>query len=387
METTNKKTKKVIIYKFNILAYSETFIYEQTYNLRQWNGKLIGNNILTNGLNLEGISFHTIGFKNKLLEKCMRRFNFLLNRPPHGLIKELQQENADLIHIHFATEAVLAWPMLKELKLPIIVTLHGYDINVYREWWEKGNEGRTMKNYPRNLLQIAQEDNIQFLAVSEAIKTRAIEYGIPESKLEVSYIGVDTQKFTPSAKSISERTQILFVGRLVEKKGCRYLLEAFESIQHDYPLSELVIVGDGPLENSLKNFAKDKNLRATFLGALSGEKVKALMDEARVFCLPSITAESGDAEGLGIVILEAQACGVPVITSARGGATEGIQHRVTGFAHEEKDVAGIKYALHALFSDDELANEFGIAARKFAVKHMDIKKCTERLEEIYSKYA
>lgn len=386
MDNIYSAKKKALIYKFNLLAYSETFIYEQVSNLKSWHGVLIGNNLVHNGLSLNGVEYRIIGSKNKTLEKIFRRINFLLNRISKKNIKELKKENADLIHIHFATEAVLAWPMLKQLNLPVLVTLHGYDINTSRHWWENGYGGKTMKSYPSKLLAIAKEENIKFLAVSNAIKEEAIKYGLPEDKIEVSYIGVDTDKFKPSRKLISERNKVLFVGRLVEKKGCRYLLEAFEKIQHNHLETELIIVGDGPLEEELKSYAQEKKLRATFLGALPSEKIKSLMDETRIFCLPSITAVNGDAEGLGIVILEAQACGVPVITSAKGGATEGIKNGVTGFSHAEKDVSSIKEALDKLLSNNILANNFGIAARQFTVEHMDIKKCTKKLEEIYEKH-
>lgn len=104
---------------------------------------------------------------------------------------------------------------------------------------------------------------------------------------------------------------------------------------------------------------------------------------SRVLCLPSITAENGDAEGLPIVVLEAQSCGVPVITSARGGATEGIVDGVTGYAHEEKDINEISRLLDRVLSDHVLAERLGANARDHILKNMNIKSCMQRLETIY----
>jgi glycosyltransferase involved in cell wall biosynthesis len=128
-------------------------------------------------------------------------------------------------------------------------------------------------------------------------------------------------------------------------------------------------------------------VRATFLGALPAEQVRECLDQTRVFCLPSITADNGDAEGLGIVILEAQAAGVPVITSARGGAQEGIVHGKTGFAHAEKDVAALRAGLVALLENDELAEQFGRRGREHVIATMDIASCNQQLEELYEQHA
>jgi glycosyltransferase involved in cell wall biosynthesis len=115
----------------------------------------------------------------------------------------------------------------------------------------------------------------------------------------------------------------------------------------------------------------------------STDGVLAMLREVRVLCLPSLTAANGDAEGLGIALLEAQACGVPVVTSARGGATEGIINGVTGFAFAENDVEELSARLCAVLEDDQRALVMSEAARQFAVKTFDIRKCTDQLEDLY----
>ena len=221
----------------------------------------------------------------------------------------------------------------------MLVTLHGFDINVYKEHWESGQRGRRKRNYPQQLLALATESNVHFLAVSTAIKKRAIDYGIPEEKISISYIGVDTENFMPSAEPITQRkNRILYVGRLVEKKGASYLIDAFVKVKAAVVDAELIIVGRGRLETSLKQQMADLGLTdINFLGALSNQEVKAQIDQCKIFCLPSITAKNGDAEGLPISILEAQASGVIVVSSSSGGIGDNLIDGETCYTFKEKD--------------------------------------------------
>jgi len=376
----------VIVYKSRLLPYSETFIREQVRMLCGWRGILAGDAMVRKGLALDGLDVRLLGYRHRIAQRLATRISPLLiwSWPK---MRALKAERADLLHIHFATDAYRIWPLARKLNLPTLVTLHGYDINTHRSWWEAGEAGREMRHFPAGLLKLAQDPRVHFIAVSKAMRQSAIEFGLPEDKITVSHIGVDTRAFTPGPKPIAARRDILYVGRLVEKKGCRYLLEAFEQVQDDFPDYRLVIVGNGPLEAQLKSYARERGVRAEFLGAIPADQVRQRLDDTRVFCLPSITADNGDAEGLGLVIIEAQAAGVPVITSARGGAQEGIIHGQTGFAHAEKDVAAIRDGLVALLQDDELAARFGERGREHVVATMDIATCNLQLEELYAQHA
>jgi glycosyltransferase involved in cell wall biosynthesis len=376
----------VIVYKSRLLPYSETFIREQVRMLAGWRAILAGDGRVGKGLALDGLDVRLLGYRHRFVQRLANRSSpYLIWSWPR--LKALKAERADLLHIHFATDAYRIWPLARQLDLPTLVTLHGYDINTYRSWWEAGNGGRRMRNFPAGLIKLAQDPRVRFIAVSKAIRQSAIDFGLPEDKITVRHIGVDVRRFTPGPMPIAARRDILYVGRLVEKKGCRYLLEAFEQIQEAFPAYRLVIVGDGPLGPELKAYAQERGVRAVFLGALPAEQVRECLDQTRVFCLPSITADNGDAEGLGIVILEAQAAGVPVITSARGGAQEGIVHGRTGFAHAEKDVPALRDALLALLRDDGLAEQFGRRGREHVMATMDLATCNRQLEELYEQHA
>ena len=381
-----RQSRKILVYKGDLLPYSETFIREQVRMLVRWHGVLVGERLLPAGLPLNELDVRLVGFRNRLLHRLARASTQLATLPPNKLAR-LRAERAQLLHVHFGTDAYLIWPVARQLDLPVLVTLHGYDIHTDRQWWESGRGGFVLRGYPKGLLTIAHDPRVHFIAVSHAIKKRAIEVGIPAGKISVNHIGVDTRRFVPGGLPLAQRNEVLFVGRLVEKKGCQYLIEAFSQVQGRFPEARLVIVGNGPQKPRLRALAQQLGVRVEFAGSLSPQQVCERLHRARVFCLPSITASNGDAEGLGIVLLEAQAAGVPVITSARGGADEGIVHGSTGFAHAEKDVAALRDGLAALLGNDELAARFGAGGRKHMVENMDIRDCVARLETIYDRHA
>src|SRR5690606_38340612 len=196
------------------------------------------------------------------------RLRQVLGRPHPATVTTLRDIRAELVHVHFGTDATDIWASVKAAGLPMLVTLHGYDINIHREWWEAGHGGIHRRGYPRRLLQMAHEPAVHFIAVSQAIKRRAIEYGIPEHKITVCYIGVDTERFKPGGLPIDQRRKrILFVGRMVEKKAPLLLIRAFAEVRKQVPEAELAMIGDGPMLKDARKLAQALDLPVEFLGA------------------------------------------------------------------------------------------------------------------------
>jgi glycosyltransferase involved in cell wall biosynthesis len=152
-----------------------------------------------------------------------------------------------------------------------------------------------------------QAQGALFIAVSEFIRKRLLKLGFPRERIVVHYIGVDTEAFRPN-ESVERLPVVLFVARLVEKKGCSFLLKAMALVRVVVPNVELVIIGDGPESQQLKREADTLLPGVQFLGAQPPHVVKQWMQRAAVFCVPSITATNGDSEGFGLVFAEAQAC-------------------------------------------------------------------------------
>lgn len=187
--------------------------------------------------------------------------------------------------------------------------------------------------------------------VSRAMAERMASSGI-RTPCNVLPMGTDlTTLFTPDPETPRRKATILFVGRLVEKKSVRYLIDAFEDVRRRMPQAELGIVGSDPEETFLKKRASDtapvrsrdslpRNFRPselhprpgtiTFFGSLAHKDLADFYRSATVTVVPSVVARSGDQEGLGLGLVEAMGCGCPVIASDLPAVRDVIRHGETG---------------------------------------------------------
>jgi glycosyltransferase involved in cell wall biosynthesis len=374
----------VLVYRHGLLPISETFIKDQVGAYRRWRGVLIGRRA-TPGLDLDDLDVRLLRASQwPIVDRLWWRATRMAQRMPAPVADRLRKEAPSLLHAHFGLDGVEAWPLACALDLPMVVTLHGYDINIAREFWEAGGWGRHFRDYPSRLLALSRAPRVRFVAVSQAIRRRAIAFGVPAEKIHVRHIGVDLRRFAPSGRPIAERARnVLFVGRLVEKKGCAHLVRAMAAVQSRAPAARLTIIGEGDQRVELQSLAIGLGVKATFLGAQPAAAVAHELEQARVLCLPSVVAANGDAEGFGQVLLEAQACGVPVVTSARGGAEEGLSDGVTGFAFAEGDERALADRLTRILVDDDLATTMSAEATRFVAERFDLEHCTKALEMLY----
>lgn len=385
MSTVSDKMKKrVAIFRSELLPISETFIRDQASALSEWEPVLLGRMEVPGGLETPNVQREIIPESGCYPVRSLR---YWLWRPDPNIVRRLQQLNVSLVHAHFGIGATDIWPSVKAANLPMVVTLHGMDINIHQWWWKKGHGGLRRRVYPCRLKKMAQDPNVSFIAVSNAIKRRAIEQGIPEEKITVSYIGVDTEKFKPLGLPIEKRKKrILFVGRMVEKKAPLLMVRAFHEVRKQVPDAELVMIGTGPLLEDAKRLARSLDVPVSFLGAQNSEEVTAQLHQTRVFCLPSITASNGDAEGLPISILEAMACGIPVVTSANGAVNEAIFHKENGLCFKENDIKELSENIISIISNHQYLLELSNAARRIATEKFAISKTIKFLERnIYPK--
>lgn len=384
---------RVLVFRNDLLPLSETFIRQQVIGLRDWQATLIGHRRLSPGLDLSGLPVSVVEPPRTPLQRLRWRLYSRTGSFMPATVRALLEPPPALIHAHFGVDAVAGWPWLRHLGVPMLVTLHGYDVNVHPAWWEAGHgDGYAaggMRRYPARLRALARDPRVSFVAVSQAIKQRAVDaYGVAPAKIEVLHIGVDHNAFAPGPVPVGSRPpRVLFVGRLVEKKAPAVLIRAMQQVQAHVPAAELVLIGDGPLRQASEQLAVELKVNARFMGSQPSSAVRQALDEARVFCLPSITAENGDAEGLPISILEAQACGVPVVTSAVGGRDEGIQVGGTGFAFAEGDPVALAGHLQRLLTDDAEATRMGQQATRFVADHFSLAQCTRALEAHYDRVA
>jgi colanic acid/amylovoran biosynthesis glycosyltransferase len=310
-------------------------------------------------------------------EACYKVFH----RLPGQMLKSLKEIGPSIIHAHFAVDAVYAIPIARALGVPLLVSLHGYDVTTSDESFKKSpNLSERLVPGQRHLLH---NSGAHYLAVSNFIRNSAISKGFPADQIQVHYIGVDTKEFSSESPVSSRGKRVLFVGRLVEKKGCEFLIRAMSVVQNRMPDAELMIIGTGPLEETLAKLAEDVSCKCRFVGAQPSDIVKEHLSRSRVFCVPSVVAQNGDAEGFGIVFVEAQAMGVPVVSFRTGGIPDAVAHGETGFLNEEGDVAGLARSIEMLLADDGLWSAFSGAGRKRVQESFCLRTQTEKLELIY----
>jgi glycosyltransferase involved in cell wall biosynthesis len=223
-----------------------------------------------------------------------------------------------------------------------------------------------------------------FIAVSGFIRQKLLERGYPADRIVCHAIGVDPTRFSPSPSRPSQR-YVLSVGRHTEKKGIATLLKAFAGIAHKYPEVKLIQVGTGKLTAQLTQLADCLGIapQVNFLGSQPHTTVQRLMQGAEVFALASQTATDGDCEGLPIVLNEASACGIPIVSTWHSGIPEAVKDGETGYLVAERDDAALGLRLDHLLGEPGQARAMGQRGRAWIEAHFDIRKQSQLLERHY----
>lgn len=245
--------------------------------------------------------------------------------------------NYDIVHAHWLIPQGIVQSFFKK---PYIVTGHGGDVTSLNKGIFRRLKIRCLKRATR------------ITVVSEDLKNKVWEL-LPERDVSVISMGVDTSKFGKQYYAHDyfgqgNKKVILFVGRLAEKKGVSFLIEAIKEID-----ALLVIAGDGPLRENLEKKAVALSNKVMFLGAKTHEELKTIYASADIFAAPSITTKGGDKEGLPTVIMEAMASGLPVVASDSGGISQLIRNGENGLLCEEKNVRQLIENIRILLENEE----------------------------------
>lgn len=307
--------------------------------------------------------------------------SYTLTRRSNQMARLLSERHTALLHAHFGVEGVYAVQMAKALHVPLITTLHGFDVTVGKRELLASKKPSWI-NYAAWRHSLFDNGAV-FICVSEHIRRRAIEWGYPDERCCILPIGVDVDLIQPSG--FVDAPRILHVARLVEKKGTSFLIRAFAIVKAAIPDAELVVIGEGPLRDALVDLTHELGLASSvcFLGARKHDETLTQLHRARLLCLPSVTASNGDQEGLGMVLLEAAASGKPVVATNHGGIPEAVTDGSNGFLVPERDVDGLADRLLTLLFDPRLCEQFGSAGRQTVVERFNLRTQTHKLESLY----
>jgi glycosyltransferase involved in cell wall biosynthesis len=263
-------------------------------------------------------------------------------------------------------------PVARAFNLPLLVTLHGYDVDLGRG----GGGSLPDRVHWRAGRKELFRRTTRFLAVSQSLRERAIAAGFPADTTLAHYLGTRTDAVSPPLP-LEARDGIVFVGRLAASKGAADLIEAVRLLADRGLSIPLRIVGGGPQREALDALAAARGVPVAFLGPLPREQAAAEMARARVFGLPARH------EGFGLVFAEAQLRGTPVVAYADGGATEAVADGVTGLLGAVDDIPGLADRIGRLATDDTLWRRMSMAARAHVEVNFDVRRQAERLERLY----
>jgi len=201
-----------------------------------------------------------------------------------------------------------------------------------------------------------------FLAISDSTKQDLVERGVREERIGVVPCGIDHETYSSGQGERSPTPVIAFLGRLRKYKGVQYLIRSFRTLAGEFPEIRLIIVGDGPYRTSLEKLARSLGLseRITFTGFVSQEEKVDILRKAWVAASPS------PKEGWGLTVIEANACGVPVVASASPGLRDSVKPGVNGLLVPHGDVRELAGALRRIVSDPELLDRLSAGALEWA---------------------
>jgi glycosyltransferase involved in cell wall biosynthesis len=279
------------------------------------------------------------------------------------------------------------------LKKPFIHVIHGPLADEYEQGKTSSQSARdrlanlNMKRQANMEEAMAKKTDL-IVAVSQYSKDKMLRYyNLEASKIRVVPNGVDIEKYQPKPASEEQKRRfglgtepcVLFVGSLIPRKGLPYLVEAAKTVVKEQPNVKFVLVGDGPQKPQLTVAIQTAGLQGNFmfLGKLPEDTLVGIYGCADVFVLPSVQ------EGQGIVLLEAQASGVPVVAFGVGGVNEAVRNGETGLLIERGDTNALADALLKLLSAKALRNKMGEAGRRFVTENYSWDLCTKRMLALY----
>jgi len=311
----------------------------------------------------------------KLPGKYFLHFN--LKKFSDCLIRATLTIDTKLIHAHFGHAGIASIELKRKKKLPLITSFYGYDL---------GSDKKKLIKYYQRLIR----EGDLFLVLSEDMKKDLTEIGFPDDKIIIHHLGIDTDEFIPDEHAYNSQKNFIFslVALSEERKGIYYTIKAFQLFKKNNKdiNCQLRIIGDTTFSKRIKKLTKTVQ-DVIFINSYSDLNPRKLilneMQKSNVFILTSITTKEGDKEGTPVVLMEAQSCGKPCISTFHAGIPEVVIHNKTGILSAERDIQSIANAMSELYYNNSIRLEFGINARNHIIENYNNHKQIPELFSIY----
>ncbi|MBI4524931.1 MAG: glycosyltransferase family 4 protein [Deltaproteobacteria bacterium] len=279
-------------------------------------------------------------------------------------------------------EGLLAWMIKQRLRIPYACYAHGEELNTT-------STSRELSWLTRRVLR-----GSEFIIANSRNTERILrdKWGLSTNRIRLLYPGVDTKRFVPAVRNPAvradlrwgERPVVLTVGRLQKRKGQDQMILALHAIRTAIPDVLYALVGDGEEREPLRQLVEKEGLgqHVQFMGGTDDELLVNCYQQCDLFVLPNREINK-DIEGFGMVLLEAQACGKPVVAGNSGGTAETMRSPETGrivSCYGPNELAAV---LIELLKDPDLRAQMGTEARKWVVGHFDWSFLTREAEELF----
>lgn len=288
-------------------------------------------------------------------------------RGERALERLARREGVELLHAHWLLpNGWIAARVARKLGIPYCVTVHGSDVFM-------AERNPLFRRMGRRALAGAAHVTSCSGDLKERLEALAGGSDDPRIHLVPNGTDLDPEAVEGSGEAARKRWRLppsapllLAVGRLVDKKGFRYLLDALPEVLRRHPDAHLVLGGGGDLEQALRARARELGVEGsvTFSGPLDHPGVLELMRAADLFVMPSIRDRRGNIDGLPVVVLEAMAAGLPVVATRVAGMPLAVADGETGLLVPERDPAALAEALLSLLGDPARRRALGSAGRR-----------------------
>ena len=318
------------------------------------------------------------GVARRLVDKIA--FQAVGRRPfrDSAFLQVVGSRRPQLIHGHFGWTAATTLPLKRDLGLPLVTTFYGVDMSALPK----------DPHYARLYETLFDEGDL-FLVEGSHMRNALHALGCPLDKIKVQHIGVDSSsiQFRERTKPLRGHVQVLMCSSFREKKGIRYGVEAFANVRNRYRGDvRLVIAGDGPLRPEIERQIERLDLSdvVSMVGYVDHRRFYELAENSHLFMAPSLTASDGDTEGgAPTVLIEAQASGMPVVSTLHADIPEVVVDGVTGLLAEEGDSEGLADCLLHLLEHPDCWPAMGKAGRSRVEDSYDLARLSSQLEDTY----
>lgn len=257
----------------------------------------------------------------------------------------------------------------------LVTAFHGVDIS------------QNLRLLGDNFYDDLLKDGDCFLPISDRWMQRLIELGCPKQKITIHRMGIDCARFLFMSRSPNAdgRFRLVTIARLTEKKGVEYGIRASAALLKQGYNIEYNIIGNGDLQDELEHLIQALGVRDAvhLLGWKDQTEIVSILNQSHLLLAPSVTAQDGNQEGIPVVLMEAMAMGIPVVSTYHSGIPELVENQVSGFLVPERDVEALAKTLTDLINHPEQWLEIAQAGRLQVESAYDISKLNDRLVDIY----